>query len=207
MPRTSLASWDAKKQQRYTAEHGLTIHLLLDASWSMLAHARALEAAYLRYFTWLKGQAPGWTQLDQRLFAETVPAPHAVPLHEAVPLRYAPEGGTALYDALGATMAEEGAGDHLLIAFSDGHDEDSRQYTALNLPAMLAARPRWTMVFLGAFPDALRVGLALGCAEGNCLVFGSAGFPKAFAQLQAATARYLAGTSAERRLLGQSGLF
>ena len=202
-----FASWDTTKQARFTARRfAPEIHLLLDASGSMGLYAEALRTCYSRYLAHIQRIAAPQTMLDQRTFTETVHAPRRVKLCEATPLEYCPGGGTRLYSAISSVVSPAQDGGHLLVVFSDGMSSEPREIAA-SLRAFWPVHPGWLPVFLGAFPEALSVGLAMGIAEGNCLCFGTHEFPEAFARLTAGTTAYLlAPTTKERKQLAQHGL-
>lgn len=213
-----LASWDATRQQTYRTQHPdrtFLFHLLLDASGSMYAHEAALRNAYNLYLRWLQRHAPAMSLVDTRAFGSTLQPKHVHPLSSAHPLTsatYAAElGGTALFDALGTVLTQATEpGQHLLIVLTDGMDGNSSHWTAHQVHELLTtlhAENDWLCVFLGAFPEALAVGTALGFTPGNCLVFGSEHIPEAFAHLTTATAVYLQASPAARKLLAQSGIF
>lgn len=212
-----LTSWDTAKQQQYRVTHGATLpvfHILLDASGSMVPHAHALRGAYNRYLAWLKQHAPALSSLDVRCFHADVASPAVTTLHSAQPLTeatYQPEGGTALYEAL-ITACEDTAqpGQHILLVFTDGVDSYGNPITqacARDMITRLRVERNGLCIFLGAFPEALAVGMACGFAEGNCLIFSSEKIPEAFQRLTDAMQRYLAAPTAERRLLAQGGVF
>lgn len=207
MPSSPFASFDARKKAQYQASRFCpTIHLLLDASGSMGTHAPALRACYRRYLDHLKTIAAPGTLLDQRCFTNTVQAAQPELLITAVPMPYEPGGGTRLYSAISAVISSAPDGDHLLVIFTDGLSDDE-EYGQARLAAFWPAHPGWLPVFLGAFPDALSVGLALGIAEGNCLSFAARDLPEAFQRLADGTQRYLATDKpAARKQLAAAGL-
>jgi hypothetical protein len=215
---SSLATWDATRQQAYRDKHPESVvvfHVLLDASGSMHGHAPALRSAYNMYLTWLQRHGPPMALMDTRCFGTQLQAKHVQALGSMRPLHTetysADYGGTALYDALGAVVTQAiEPGQHVLVTFTDGMDGDSEQWTATNVHALLTTvqtESHWLCVFLGAFKEALAVATELGFLSGNCLVFGSERIPDAFERLRRATETYLLATPPARKLLAQSGVF
>jgi hypothetical protein len=212
------ATWDATRQQAYRDRHPDSVflfRLLLDASSSMTAYEVQLRAACNMYISWLKRHAPPMSLGDMRCFGTTLQASQVRPLYE-VPMLSAETytasyGGTALRDALGTVGTEASQpGQHVMILFTDGEDTSSTTWSAHQVQTLLStlqAEGGWLAVFLGAFPEALRTGAALGFREGNCLTFASAQLPEAFETLRRATERYLNAPLAQRKLLAQSGVF
>jgi hypothetical protein len=114
---------------------------------------------------------------------------------------------------VGATCLEaEAQGQHLLIVFTDGKDNtsDALGWSATKVREILTTlqeQSGWVGVFLGAFPEAVPVGVAMGFTANNCLVFPSDQIPTAFQQLQRATERYLTASPQERKQLTTGGIF
>jgi hypothetical protein len=222
MPPKALSSWNAAKQDAYRAQHAeacLVFHVLLDESPSMLYNEAAgnLRRAFNLYLTWLQHHADPMSQMDVRLFSTALSASHLVPLGLVPPLTpqsYDPQrgDGTALYAAIGTTCTTAApAGKHVLIVFTDGHDTTrGGSWTAPTVQTVLQtlqADTGWLAVFLGAFPEALAIGAAMGFTPGNCLAFPTDHIPEAFHRLQEATQRYLQAGPEARKLLVAGGIF
>ena len=207
MAKNPFASFDVAKKAQYQASRFCpTIHLLIDASSSMLAHATSLRTCYRRYLDHLKAIAAPGTMLDQRCFAYTVQAGTPELLATAQPMPYEPSGGTRLYSAISAVISPAPDGDHLLVIFTDGIS-DTENNARERITAFWPVHPGWLPVFLGAFPEALSAGLALGITEGNCLSFAARDLPEAFERLRDGTNRYLTTQKPEaRKLLAAAGL-
>jgi len=212
-----LRTWSAEKASAYRAKHpgdSLVLHFLIDASGSMEEYAEPLREAYSFYLSWLKQQCSPMALGQQVLFTHEV---HAKPVQALATLpalttaTYRPEGGTALYDALGTVLTQHPEpGQHVLTIFTDGRDLHSQAWTVERCAGMLAtlqAEAGWLVVFLAAFAEGLTVAHALGVPEGNALVFPGTDIPAAFRQVQDAMQRYLAAPQAERKLLTTGGFF
>ena len=114
------------------------------------------------------------TLFDTRVEARYVgePLSKVAPLSRAT---YVPGGGTALYDALGATVRQvEQTLTHvekvITVIMTDGHENSSREWTQEGVQALIAGKEKegnWTFVFLGATPDAWDVGMSMGVQQGN----------------------------------------
>jgi hypothetical protein len=213
-----LASWDAARQQTYRRTHpGETFifHLLLDGSGSMAAHEEPLRRAYNLYLRWLKQHAPPMSLIDTRCFGSELQPSCVLALGDMPFLDTATYaavyGGTALRDAVGTVVTEASEpAQHVLIVLTDGIDEDSRRWSVTQIRELLTTMQStndWLCIFLGAFPQALEVGSALGFVPGNCLVFGTERIPDAFERLRHATETYLLATPPARKLLAQHGVF
>ena len=213
-----LASWDGARQAAYRQAHPdqlFLFHLLLDGSGSMHEHAGALRRAYNLYLHWLQRHAPPMSMVDVRCFGSTLQDRHMQALGIVHPLdttTYAAEyGGTALFDAVGDVVTQASdPGQHVLVVFTDGMDGDSTRWSPSQVHELLQTMQTvndWLCVFLGAFPQALEVGSALGFAPGTCLVFGTERIPEAFERLRRATETYLLATPPARKLLAQRGVF
>ena len=96
--------------------------------------------------------------------------------------RYQPRGGTALYDAIGTTIARMDAAGHsdekhLVVILTDGQENASREHSAVSLSALIKAyeaRGNWTFVYLGA-NDANVAATAgtIGVQEGNAAFYSA----------------------------------
>jgi hypothetical protein len=219
--RKMLASWTRNHQDAYRTKHpheSLLFTFLLDASPSMLGEkARALRQSFNMYLAWLKAHASPMALAEIRCFADYLEPPNMTPLGLLTPLTdgsYDPAqgSGTALYRAIGETcMTPYPDAQHILVVFTDGLDNRSADcgWTLANAHAALTERTKyaWLGVFLGAMPEALDIGQALGFAKGNCLLMTTDTIPDAFRSLTFATQRYLTAGPGQRKLLAQVGVF
>lgn len=118
---------------------------------------------------------------------------------------YAPHGGTALFDAIGAAveglMAQADIWQPqtavLVTVFTDGEENSSRRYGAATLRALierLEATGRWTFALIGPHAGARDLASALAIKEGNVKgydVSSIQGKVGAFADVAAASTQYM----------------
>jgi hypothetical protein len=113
-----------------------------------------------------------------------------VPLKDVKPLTketYVPRGGTALLDALGASLDAEGAQPHLVIIQTDGYENESKKYTKAHIKALVELRGKegWTVMYLGADQDAFDEAGRIGIAKGATMSYDSSQTREAFGVLSA----------------------
>jgi len=100
---------------------------------------------------------------------------------------YRPNGGTALYDAIGYTMVS--VGDRLaktaeadrpekviVVILTDGEENSSKTYAQLRIKQMIQHQEQvynWAFVYLAANVDAITTGSAFGMTQNNTLSFSS----------------------------------
>src|SRR5271166_2365178 len=96
---------------------------------------------------------------------------------------YAPEGGTALLDAMGTTIdsvgsklaampEEERPSKVIFLVITDGHENSSHRYTSAQIKEMVEHQKdkyNWEFVFMGANIDAIAAGTNLGVSMQNTL--------------------------------------
>lgn len=79
---------------------------------------------------------------------------------------YVPRGGTPLLDAIGKTIAGVKAlpGRQLFVVYTDGEENQSREYTNVDIKRLVADKSAagWDFIFLGADIDAYGVAGMLG---------------------------------------------
>ena len=98
-------------------------------------------------------------------------------LPEITQEHYNPEGGTPLYDAIGATVERteealkgvKGNPDVLLVIITDGENNTSKKLTRENAKVLIESKQGagWTPVYLGANQDAWAVSEGLGISRGS----------------------------------------
>jgi Mg-chelatase subunit ChlD len=114
------------------------------------------------------------------------------PIAEVEPLSretFKPRGSTALFDAIGkAIKTVKTATIPLVIIFTDGHENASKEYTKAHINDLITERTKdgWEFVYLGANQDAFAVGAGLGIAPGATMSYDANKTPQAFAALSAA---------------------
>lgn len=110
---------------------------------------------------------------------------------------YVPSKSTALYDAIGDVITEQlGHERPLVVVYTDGHENSSREWTMRSLAPLVAAKKDagWGFVFLGAGIDVWE-GERLGMFSGQT-VDTSEGTKGMFSGLMMGTAAYARGGSA-----------
>lgn len=85
---------------------------------------------------------------------------------------YRPRGGTPLYDAIGALVADasiraeqsDRPEEIMFVIFTDGQENESREYNRASVFQLIAQREArgWTFVFLGANQDSYLEGAGIG---------------------------------------------
>jgi len=94
-----------------------------------------------------------------------------------------PRGMTALYDAIGKTintdkaklarLGDEAPAKVLVCVVTDGHENDSREYTLNNIKDLIAdcEKDDWNFIYLAANQDAFAVGSGFGISYGNTYTY------------------------------------
>lgn len=120
---------------------------------------------------------------------------------------YVPSGWTALYDAVGTTIMniEDGTlieeGDAVLImVFSDGAENSSKEYTPESLAAVinrLQETGKWTFTYLGSNQDLATIARTLNVPSGNLCSYSATptGTKSAHAVAKCSAKRYFADRS------------
>lgn len=116
-----------------------------------------------------------------------------------------PRGMTALYDGIGRTINAVSAAhakldksekpDKVLVAIvTDGHENDSREYTQTTIKSLISKKEKedWQFVYLAADQDAFGAGTSIGISGGNTMRYrnSSKGNAVMFAALDNATTLY-----------------
>jgi Mg-chelatase subunit ChlD len=120
-----------------------------------------------------------------------------------------PRGNTALYDAIGRTLNEQGkriahekwADLVVLVITTDGDENASCEYSAGQVNAMIehAQKHGWQVLFLAANQDAFATGAVLGVSAQNTATYGanSIGTRSAYAAASANTLALRAGVGGQ----------
>ena len=155
-----------------SAQNPFLIAAFIDESGSMHAHKDEVLDSLNRFIAeQRKVKTP--TVLHLSMFCDTVRHVYrAQPLDLVVPLRpdqYNPDGGTALFDAVGAgldALVTEYPGQRrgLVFVHTDGQEQDSHVYDAAKLGRSIAIAKQngWDFVFVGALPSSWKDGGSLG---------------------------------------------
>lgn len=163
------------------------IAFILDRSGSM---GFLRDSAIEGFNTFVREQAalPGEADLQLVVFSDFAtpgpvePVANVQPLN---PLKYIPEGSTALYDAIGSTIdatgqelantPEEARPSKVIFAIlTDGHENASNQYDKARVAEMIEHQQTvygWEFVFLGANMDAQKEAVALNIPMSNSATF------------------------------------
>ncbi len=97
---------------------------------------------------------------------------------------YKPDGGTAMYDAVGYAInqlkmredIDEENTSSLIVVVSDGQENSSREITAQQLADMISVlneTKRWTVTYLGANQDLSKVSQSTNIYVGNTMSFST----------------------------------
>jgi uncharacterized protein with von Willebrand factor type A (vWA) domain len=131
----------------------MQIVFLLDESSSMKSQKRAITAAVNIMIADLQKDEEDKTLLSLFTFNTAVTTRiESHPLQTVQPLTdtdYNPRGGTALYDAIGKTIARfENSDRVMLVIATDGQDHNSRAYDHRSIARMVEARPKWVFFYI-----------------------------------------------------------
>ena len=142
-------------------------------------------------------------------FSTSVSIPFsAKPLHEVPRITasdYRPNGSTALYDAIGNTVAQverqQQAGDKVLVVVvTDGAENASRSFSKDQIAALIKRKDEvddWTFVYMGSDHNAWGQAQHLGFKQGNTVTYQKAAHGQAMNDLASHTAGYAGSSSAK----------
>ena len=186
------------------------IAILLDSSGSMSYIQReAVDMFNEQVRAIKKGAAEVDTKVSLVTFASNANPPlffnqDVASLKELDYNQYQPEGGTAMYDAIGQTIeslkalpeANDETTSFLVVIISDGQENASKKFNASQIAEQVKSLQdgkRWTFSYLGANQDLTKVSQQLGFHLGNMQVFSanSAGVGQASMVYSASTANYM----------------
>lgn len=189
------------------------IALVLDSSGSMQSiRKEALDMFNQQVRAIKKGAAEVDTKVSLAVFESGVKTiffnEDVKKLKELALESYNPEGGTAMYDAVGGAIdalsflpeASDENTSFLVVIVSDGEENQSKKYNATDISKRviaLQATGRWTFSYLGANQDLAKVSATLGISRGNMHAF-TASVPGAYAAAAvntAATEKYMGNRS------------
>ena len=165
-------------------EQRADIWFLLDRSGSMASIARDVVTGFDGFFASQRATGGEATvtvvQFDDHDRHDVIVDAQPLDAVRSIAGRFEPRGSTPLYDAIGLLLdrAERRGGDaadQLVVVFTDGHENASRDWTQQRLFARIGAlRDRgWTFVFLGANQDSYAAGGDVGFHAGNTSNFTS----------------------------------
>lgn len=147
----------------------VNVVVILDKSGSMLNRRDETIASLNAYFKDLAAK----DEADYRVFLSTfdthvqyVFIDKAIREVELSHNNYAPEGWTALLDAVGVTVSGVRDNGHktLCIIYTDGEENSSRVFNQATIRSIIKAKRKagWEFVFLGANEEAWKTGLQYG---------------------------------------------
>lgn len=141
---------------------------------------------------------PGEARVTQVMFDNEIETQYtAKPLADAPPLNLQPRGSTALFDAIGRTLNEQGkrikdegwAELVVVVIITDGGENSSREYRQDQIKPMIehAQANGWKFVFLAANQDAFAAGASYGISAAHTATFqaNSVGTQQAYGTMSA----------------------
>jgi len=93
---------------------------------------------------------------------------------------FQPRGMTALYDAIGKTLAElnpKNDAAQIIVVMTDGEENSSHEFNHAAVKSVVEAsiKKGWKIIFMGANIDAEKVGGGFGIAKGDTVSFAASG--------------------------------
>lgn len=152
----------------------------------------------------------GEAEITVALFDDRYELPYkAIPLHSMPPLTretFVPRGMTALYDAIGRTIAivgswlnatpeEKRPNKVIVLILTDGHENASQEYSARQVSEMIKTQREtysWEFVFVGATEESMENAQAIGVDSSKSIRFtaDSAGTKRAYTAMSDVTRSY-----------------
>jgi hypothetical protein len=175
------------KEHHMTDPQRTLIAVLLDRSGSMETVKSDTEGGFNAFIDSQRGE-PGEAVVTLAQFDYEYDVVYAnKPIAEVPRLELQPRGATALYDSLGRLITDVGAelaalpeqarpGNVIVVVFTDGHENSSREWTHEAITAAIKrqeAEFAWDFLFLGANMDAVAVGTALGFSSDKSMTWSS----------------------------------
>ncbi len=181
------------------------VNFILDKSGSMSSVQDSTISGVNEYISTLKKDKKSKYEFSLTLFDTEVTKPYVgVSLKDVKDLdkdTYAPEGMTALYDAVCKTIKGVKAAKNqkvITIIMTDGAENSSKEYTQVQMKALIGEREKegnWTFVYLGANQDSYAVAQAYGISTGNTSNYNAtnSGTRAAFCMMAQATSSFSGG--------------
>lgn len=169
-----------------TKENLTSINVIIDASGSMQGLTKDTIGSFNTFLDEQKA-VPGEAMFTLCTFNTDYRLLHDCAILAGVPgldaKTYRPNGGTALYDAIGTTitsvgqklaaMAEEDRPSKVIfLIMTDGEENMSRRYTYDQIKEMVAHQSdkySWEFVFMGANIDSMKTGTSLSVSAANTM--------------------------------------
>lgn len=166
-------------------DHNTEIIVITDRSGSMNYIRNDAIGGYATFLAEQKTQ-PGNARVTSVIFDDKYEVQYqAVPISVAQGLALDPRGSTAMYDAIGRTLEEQGKRiteekwAHLVIVviITDGEENASREYSAVRIKEMITKCEAhdWKFVFLAANQDAFSAGENLGISKSTTMGYAATG--------------------------------
>ncbi len=175
---------------------------IIDRSGSMASIAADAIGGFNTFLADQK-TVPGEARITVALFDDKYEVLYAnAPIASAEPLTnktFVPRGGTAMLDAIGRTLNEQGAriksdawADKVIVCIlTDGQENRSREYTASKVKEMVqhAEKHDWSFIYLAANQDAFATASLYGisAAHTTSFVANAAGTSTAYATMSSTT--------------------
>jgi hypothetical protein len=193
------------------------ITLVVDRSGSM-ADIKSDTEGGVNTFIEQQKQLPGKTTLTLSTFDTYFDIVHDhVDIAEVPPFVLHPRGMTALFDAMGKSIAETGEwlssltederpGKVIFVTVTDGFENASREFTQQTVFASVTEQTNtyaWEFTFLAADPSAIAVGASMGISPDHSMAYAAANVGETFSVAsdsvtRSRTGRDRAYTEAER---------
>ena len=205
-----MSKQSAKKATKKTSSKpnvagSVLINFVLDKSGSMATCLRDTIGGFNTYINELKKDTASKYSFSLTLFDTHFENRYVSVDLSAIPelttSTYVPNGGTALFDAIGSTVSkveQSFAGlpslgpmpKILTVILTDGEENSSREYTLKKVKELIESKEKegnWTFVFLGADLSAFKAGDAMGIRTANSVVYNQANMAATFTNTAAAT--------------------
>jgi uncharacterized protein YegL len=206
-----------------TKENFTSINVIIDASGSM-SHLSHDTIGNFNTFLQEQKAYPGEAAFtlctfntDYRLVHDFVKIAGVPSLDSKV---YTPQGGTALLDAMGATIdsvgkklaalpEEERPSKVIFLIITDGHENSSKRFDPAQIKSMVEHQKdvySWEFVFMGANIDAIAAGTNLGISMQNTLNYvpSAAGTQDLYKSISSNTSAYRGSNSSRADFFNQT---
>ena len=159
---------------------------IVDRSGSMRSMGNAVKTGFNEFLHEQKALPGDCMATIVRFDHEVDVVHHGVDLsdvQDATDATFRPRGGTALYDAIGKTIAmvkqeittlASKPSRVMVLLLTDGEENGSKKYTHKKIMKKIRRcekKLKWTFVFVGANQDAIATGTKIGFTAQNCLSY------------------------------------
>lgn len=203
----------------------IIVNFVLDESYSMSSRRVETISAVNEYIGGLRADAKEKEQnvlFSFTLFNTSTRVVHAAEDIQNVPditeETYAPDGGTALLDAIGLTVETVASkvDEHkwrpaiLCVIMTDGDENSSSKFSNEDIQKLIAEKEKegnWTFVYLGADKEAWNKGVSYGFSKGHSVGYDTRNMVKTMSALRCSTSQYMGSIDAEEGILGSADFF